>query len=260
MKAPIEQQIKEYESNNFSNFFSNLLIRIKVTHIALVFMLLINMIFFTTETISIVLQVIMIVVVIFHDYDDDNLKRELTKNSIQTIELTEVASQDYLTQIPNRRFFFEMGEDMFHFSHRHQTDFTVLFMDIDFFKKINDELGHSVGDEILKLIADVLKKSLRKSDLLARMGGEEFSIILPNTGIDVGLAISENLRTTIEKTTYNHNGNNVSITMSIGVAQRGTSDLTLSDVLKRADSALYKAKETGRNKCITENELIDNEK
>lgn len=256
MKISIEQQIKEYHDNDFSNFSSNLLMRIKVTHIALVLMLLINIIFFTTEFISIVIQLCMVVAVIIHDYDDKNLKKELTKNSIQTIELTEVASKDYLTQIPNRRCFFEMGEKTFHSSHVNKTDFTVLFLDIDFFKKVNDELGHDVGDEILKLIANVLKKSIRTSDLLARMGGEEFAIILPKTGINAGLLISENIRQIVEKTTYSYKNNDISVTISIGLAQRTLPDITLSDVLKRADYALYKAKKSGRNKCVAESELL----
>lgn len=255
MKTPIEQQIRDYQNNDFKNFSSNLLIRIKATHILLILLLLINAFFFTSESISIVIQLIMAVLVGLHDYDDNKLKTALTEHSIQTLKLTEVATKDYLTQIPNRRCFSQTGDKFFHLSVRDKTDFTILFIDIDLFKKINDDLGHNIGDEILRLIATTLQQSIRKSDLLARIGGEEFAILLPNTDITNGLMISENIRKIIEKTKYIHECNDIFMTISIGIAQRGKLDSTLDDMLKRSDLALYKAKELGRNRSVTEQQL-----
>lgn len=256
MKAPIEQQIKEYYEKDFRNFSSNLLIRIKVTHIVVIALLLINALFFTNEIISIVVQLIIAILIGIHDYDDNNLKKALTKNTMQAIKLTKVAAKDHLTQIPNRRYFFKMGEKAFHSSIREQADCSLLFIDIDHFKKVNDRLGHDAGDQILKMVADILNGAIRISDVLARLGGEEFAILLPNTNLDGANILSESIRKRIEKTPYRHPEGDIFITISIGIAQRDKQDDTVKDLLKRADFALYQAKYAGRNRTIDETEII----
>jgi len=255
MKIPIEKQIKQYYENDFSNFASNLLIRIKVTHIAVILLLIINATFFTTESISMVVQLIIAILIGIHDYDDNNLKKALTKNTIQAMKLNKVATKDHLTQIPNRRYFFNTGEKAFQLTIRDKADCSVLFIDLDHFKKVNDQLGHDVGDDVLKMVANVLERAIRISDVLARLGGEEFAILLPNTDLSGANILSESIRKLVEKTPYNHQGNEIAITVSIGVAKRDKSDLSLKDTLKRADIALYQAKHSGRNRTMTEAEI-----
>lgn len=255
MKIPIEKQIKQYYEKDFSHFASNLLIRIKVTHITVIFLLFINAAFFTSESTSIIVQLTIAILIGIHDYDDNNLKKVLTKNTLQAIKLNKVATKDHLTRIPNRRYFFNMGEKAFQLAIRDKTDCTVLFIDLDHFKKVNDQLGHDVGDDVLKMVAGVLESAIRISDVLARLGGEEFVILLPNTDLAGANILSESIRKLIEKTPYNHQGNDIFITVSIGVAKRDKSDLSLKDTLKRADLALYQAKHSGRNRTMTETEI-----
>ncbi|MNR32112.1 Response regulator PleD [compost metagenome] len=119
-------------------------------------------------------------------------------------------------------------------------------LDLDHFKRINDNYGHLAGDKVLKIIASVLRKRLRGTDFIARFGGEEFVLLMPATGVGTGVKLLENLRTAIEACPFHFKGEPVTITLSIGLTEFKAgehSDL----VLKRADQALYKAKHAGRN-------------
>ena len=130
--------------------------------------------------------------------------------------------------------------------YRHERQaFSILLLDIDFFKKINDNFGHPVGDEVLKLLCLKAKTLLRISDTLARWGGEEFVVLLPTADIDSATILAERMRAEIAKNSYN----NHAITISIGAAEyrRGESQAML---LERLDRALYEAKKTGRNKVV----------
>ena len=131
---------------------------------------------------------------------------------------------------------------------RHPSDFSLAILDIDFFKKVNDTYGHQYGDYVLKTVADLMKKSFRKTDLLYRYGGEELIIIMPETNIDGALIPVQRLRRTIEEYDFEYNGIKSKTTVSIGLTMNYQNLNTTTEILKTADDALYRAKENGRNK------------
>ncbi len=164
------------------------------------------------------------------------------------------ASTDPLTGLYNRRFFFELAEKIFSESQRHQYDLSLLMLDIDFFKKINDTHGHPVGDIVLQALAKKIEKMLRKEDMLARVGGEEFAILLPNTAQKSAFVIAEKIRKSIAKMSLTGDWQGTIMPqVSLGVASLLIDHLNFGEIYARADKALYRAKFTGRNKvCIAE--------
>ncbi len=166
-------------------------------------------------------------------------------------KLEEVASLDFLTQIYNRNKFESFLEYEIKKHARYENEiFSLLILDLDFFKEVNDTYGHLKGDYVLQEFARILKLSSRDSDLVARWGGEEFIILLPLTNIDEAILVAEKVRASIES----HDFDNIKITCSVGIAQSHIHD-TKDTVFKRADKALYKAKELGRNRV--EIEVLD---
>ncbi|AXH09287.1 hypothetical protein CP960_02135 [Malaciobacter halophilus] len=165
-------------------------------------------------------------------------------------KLTKISITDFLTKIPNRRFFFEMGEKVFFLAKREKIPFSIICIDIDFFKGVNDSYGHHIGDMILKQIANILKNNIRNSDILARTGGEEFYIALNNTDLKGAINLANNLRLLVEKSAYKNNEDYIYITISAGVATCNSEDSFFS-LINRADKALYKAKNSGRNRVIS---------
>jgi diguanylate cyclase (GGDEF)-like protein len=164
----------------------------------------------------------------------------------KNIKLQHESLTDALTGTGNRRMINQAIEAEIGRYYRHERQaFSILLLDIDFFKRINDNFGHPVGDEVLQLLCLKLKALLRVSDTLARWGGEEFVILLPTADIDSAAILAERMRAEVEKTSFN----NKVVTISISAAeyQRGESQEML---LKRLDLALYEAKNTGRNKVI----------
>ena len=157
----------------------------------------------------------------------------------------EQARNDPLTGLANRRKLRE------HFNSLapNQTSLFLMF-DIDHFKKINDTYGHDAGDEVLIKIADLLKQSVRSTDMVARLGGEEFCVILTNTANKQGIKLAETIRKKIENTTFKGQHGSIQVTMSIGIAERQIGE-TINHWLKRADQALYHAKNNGRNQVTT---------
>ncbi|PXW23854.1 sensor domain-containing diguanylate cyclase [Paraburkholderia caballeronis] len=161
--------------------------------------------------------------------------------------LQKQAVTDELTGLPNRREFLGVVEHIL----ESDDELSVFLLDIDFFKKINDSYGHDVGDEVLRILAKVGMASSRKSDVFARWGGEEFVAALPQTGADDALAIAEQLRATFEQQDFAHEwrtGNAVPFTVTIGVTTRAPGERDVNAILKRADQALYRAKQSGRNR------------
>ena len=157
---------------------------------------------------------------------------------------------DGLTGLYNRRQF-ELGlEQEFNRTKRHPADFSLAILDIDFFKKVNDTYGHQYGDYVLKTVADLMKSSFRKTDLLYRYGGEELIMILPETNIEGALIPVQRLRRAIEDYAFDYNGVKAKVTASIGLTMNFGEFKTATDLLKSADEALYKAKESGRNRVI----------
>lgn len=162
-------------------------------------------------------------------------------------KLMKMAITDELTGLFNRRYFMSRLNQEFERVKRYESIFTFIMIDIDFFKNINDTYGHLAGDNVLRSIADVMKKSLRISDTVGRIGGEEFAILLPETEIEDGIEIAERLRNKISTTGLGEEFNNLELTVSAGVSHSDLKDTTVDDVLHRSDVALYRAKETGRN-------------
>lgn len=163
--------------------------------------------------------------------------------------VAEVKAQvDYLTQLYNRRAFTNIVMPYWHLGQRQKEVSTLIILDIDFFKKINDEHGHAAGDAVIKAIALTLKNKVRKSDVLARWGGEEFIIYLPNTGKYDAIKLAEVIRKNIEKMIVINENKTLNVSASFGVAESSTQTQQLDDLIKLADIALYKAKNSGRNK------------
>ncbi len=259
MRNSIEQQIIEFNEKKFYHIFSNTLIRIKATHITAIIVLLINSIFFTDNFVSQSIQFILVFIIILHDFDDIYLKRKLSENICKlnsankileqhNLELKQLATIDFLTNIPNRRYFFDMGEKEFYLAKRYKSIISLVFLDIDYFKKINDNYGHSIGDEALLFVSEIITNNIRKSDLYGRMGGEEFAIMLINTNLNEAKTYCDNLRKEIQKNKFIKDEIKIEITVSIGVTSINKSDINLNDLFKRSDEALYLAKKTGRNK------------
>ena len=162
------------------------------------------------------------------------------KNKLKILSQT-----DYLTKVFNRVRFMEMASYEFDRAERYGSTFSIVMIDIDFFKKINDSYGHNLGDEVLVELCNLITKNLRKTDLFARWGGEEFVCLLPDTDAHGALTLSENIRKKVEEKHFYHIGH---ITISLGVYQMSPRDVFVGDIIEKADKALYKSKNSGRNK------------
>lgn len=162
-------------------------------------------------------------------------------------ESRRMAAIDALTGIANRRAFVQQGEVEVNRARRYQLPLTVLLMDVDHFKHINDKFGHACGDRVLSGLGATLKANLRMPDIPARWGGEEFVVALPNTALAGAETVAERLREAVQASTLEHEGTRVPTTISIGVAEL-SGDETLEAVLERADHAMYEAKSSGRNR------------
>jgi len=159
----------------------------------------------------------------------------------------ELARKDELTGLNNRRAFFDQGNHIFKQAIRFKHPISVIMMDIDHFKNINDNHGHSVGDKVLIVIAELLQSMVREIDVVARIGGEEFAFVLPETDLDEATNLAERLRLEIEKTIVEHNETTLNITASFGIVSSPAKNETLESMLTKSDDALYIAKKKGRN-------------
>lgn len=169
----------------------------------------------------------------------------------QNRELERLATTDPLTGVYNRRYFMDFATKEFLRSQRYSHIFSAIQMDIDHFKKINDTHGHSVGDEVLKAFTANCLEVLREIDVLGRIGGEEFSIILPETEMAGALIVAERFRQTISDLKVHVDDQVVHFTVSIGITILRQDDTGIEAVLRRADEALYLAKNGGRNKVVS---------
>jgi len=164
-------------------------------------------------------------------------------------DLKFVATRDFLTGLYNRRHFFEMGEKIFSGACRTQRPVAVGLIDIDFFKHVNDTYGHDGGDAVLRKIGGLLDGGIRACDLVARVGGEEFALLLPNVNSEEARIVFEKLREKIAGTTFELAGNTqIKITASIGVC--ASLEASLENALLHADKLLYEAKNNGRNQVV----------
>jgi diguanylate cyclase (GGDEF)-like protein len=153
---------------------------------------------------------------------------------------------DTLTGIYNRYYFNSALEKEIHRAHRYERSFALLMFDLDHFKNVNDTYGHAVGDRVLVSLSNLVASCLRESDIFARIGGEEFVIILPETGEELSLEIAERIRKNVEAHSFEPVKK---VTISIGLVRHRPEE-DLEELLKRVDSALYAAKNSGRNRVI----------
>ena len=181
------------------------------------------------------------------------VKKELQIQDMMN-ELKFLASTDPMTKLYNRRYFSKIALHTLDLAKREKKPLSLIMLDIDKFKNVNDTYGHSVGDEVIIHLANEIKSNQRKSDISARFGGEEFLILLPNTDIDGAKVVAQNLRKAVESAKIIYDGKNtLHYTISLGVSQMDLdTNQTIEDGIKLADDALYEAKESGRNKVCTQ--------
>jgi diguanylate cyclase (GGDEF)-like protein/PAS domain S-box-containing protein len=161
----------------------------------------------------------------------------------------ELATLDPLTNLFNRRYFTELANKEIERARRYRAPLSLIIVDIDFFKPVNDQHGHAVGDQVLLEFSDLVRSSLRSTDIVARYGGEEFLFLLPETKPEEASRIANRLCKQLAETPLETGAGPISITMSAGVAGN-QGGLSLEEMLDRADKALYVAKETGRNRAV----------
>jgi len=175
----------------------------------------------------------------------DALDEELQKN------LYESATRDPLTKVANKKTFAEVLEREVAFADRHQRPLSLAVFDVDHFKKVNDTYGHPAGDYVLRTLAETVGSQLRAEDVLARVGGEEFAIVLRDSAPHEAAACAERIRATVERTVFAVGGKRIPVTISLGVATfaRGVHERGVH-LVSAADQLLYRAKQTGRNRVV----------
>ena len=187
------------------------------------------------------------------------LSKTMLNNRISSIEAHEALEKstekfrqlsitDALTNIYNRRYFFEIAKNIILIASREQKCTALLMLDVDYFKRINDTFGHQAGDFVLVELVMSIKDTMRSSDLFARVGGEEFAILLNNTSLTKAKVIAEKIRSMIENKEFIYNTVSIKTTISIGISEVNEGNFLLENVYKNADTQLYKAKENGRNR------------
>jgi diguanylate cyclase (GGDEF)-like protein/PAS domain S-box-containing protein len=172
----------------------------------------------------------------------------ITRWRVAERELARIANEDVLTGLPNRRQFINDADRIMSRSLRHGEPLSLLLFDLDHFKRINDELGHVVGDSVLRQLAERMRQHFRSEDLPCRWGGEEFAVLLPVSTAQDAMQVAERLRDSISRASFEASSP-LSITISCGVAQ-WQSEESLEQLISRADAALYAAKHAGRNACM----------
>ena len=163
-------------------------------------------------------------------------------------KLKYLATRDSLTDVLNRGSFFEAAQQLLVLSQQQTSTASFILLDLDFFKRINDTYGHFIGDKVLIQFTQILQSFLKESDLLGRVGGEEFAIFLPDTKLDAAFQLADEIRQAISKTTLEIEGKTVTYTVSLGVESSEPYDQLIDDLFKRADLKLYGAKDKGRDR------------
>jgi diguanylate cyclase (GGDEF)-like protein len=181
------------------------------------------------------------------------------ENAANHERLKLVGLTDALTSVHNRRYFIQRLREECAFAQRYQKDLALMFLDVDHFKRINDNFGHQSGDQVLRDVAQFIKSQLRPSDIIARYGGEEFVVLLPHTGVDHAMEVAERIRSGVANTVFRaQEGRSLQVTISIGIAtHKGEGEDRPPEVLGDelvavADRAVFKAKNIGRNRVVGE--------
>ena len=181
------------------------------------------------------------------------VKRELKLQELyRQLELS--ATTDPLTKLYNRRYFTDTSRQLLNLARREKQRMSLIMLDIDKFKSVNDTYGHKAGDEVIVSLADTILLGKRKSDFACRYGGEEFVVVLPDTTIEGAKGLAEKIRENVEKKAVETEGRSIAFTVSIGVSEIDVGkEANIEAGLKRADEALYEAKKGGRNKVAVRN-------
>ena len=182
-----------------------------------------------------------------HRYISDDLTG-IVRNAVMYERAQYSATRDQLTGLFNRRTLFKRAYELMKLSDRYKHPFSLCMLDIDHFKRFNDDFGHEVGDYVLKALSKFVSTLIRKTDVLARYGGEEYTILLPETKKEEAFAVLDKIRQKVDKETFEYRNVKHHIQISMGVAELHQDEAqTLSDFFKKADAALYQSKQRGRN-------------
>jgi len=173
------------------------------------------------------------------------LEEEVRRREQLEDELRQLATTDSLTGAVNRRHFMELAAKEINRSRRYQRPLSVMLIDLDNFKRINDTAGHSAGDQVLMRLARILRRELRKSDVFGRLGGDEFAVLAPELDEDAAARMADRLRAAME---FQLPDSGLAVTISVGVAGYDVGEDSVEPALQRADQALYKSKHGGRNR------------
>ncbi|MGO9571432.1 MAG: diguanylate cyclase [Desulfomonilaceae bacterium] len=176
------------------------------------------------------------------------LQDEVAKRRIAQEKLRQLAITDGLTKVFNHRYFMEMGRREFVRVKRYSRQLSLIIMDLDHFKKTNDTFGHNIGDQVLQAVAQICLKSFRKVDIFARIGGEEFAALLPETGIEQAWMAAERLRRAVSRTVLRTKVGDLRLTLSLGVGSVTDDTKDFEHLLRMTDAALYTAKGNGRDR------------
>jgi len=179
---------------------------------------------------------------------EDAVAKRTEELQLSNEKLKKLASKDSLTGALNRGTFFERAKHIFTLSLRQKSPISFVLMDLDLFKIINDTHGHFIGDQVLVHFIHTIQNLLRKSDLVGRVGGEEFAILLPDTGIDDAFELAEKVRIAVANSSLEIDGKTVRYTVSFGIGSSNSNDQSIDNLYKRADLKLYGAKDKGRNR------------
>jgi len=168
-------------------------------------------------------------------------------------ELIQQASTDFLTGVANRLAFMQKAQEEFNRANRYPRGFSMLLLDIDNFKSVNDVYGHLVGDRVLRDVVKACQLALRDTDILARIGGEEFAVILIESDKETALQVALRIQEKVQEVIVEAADSEIQVTVSIGIGMKRDEDKDLDDIFKRADDALYEAKNAGKNRIVMEN-------
>jgi|UniRef100_A4Y0D8 diguanylate cyclase (GGDEF)-like protein/PAS domain S-box-containing protein len=178
------------------------------------------------------------------------IAEDITEKKRLEGELHRLATTDVLTQSSNRRHFFECARREFEHARKFGSPLAFLLLDLDDFKKINDQYGHQLGDQVLQRLAQCGANALRRGDLFGRIGGEEFAALFPGCEPDVALQVAERLQREVQRLSFQHEGVSFGITVSQGLTSMRAADVNLDALYARADAAMYLAKRQGKNQIV----------
>lgn len=178
------------------------------------------------------------------------IAEDITEKKRLEGELHRLATTDVLTQSSNRRHFFECARREFEHARQYGSPLAFLLLDLDDFKKINDQYGHQLGDQVLQRLAQCGANALRRGDLFGRIGGEEFAALFPGCEPDIALQVAERLQREVQRLSFQHDGASFGITVSQGLTSLRAADANLEALYARADAAMYLAKRQGKNQIV----------